>query len=94
MSYKLHKLASGGLNAQGVPMGLVNYMCMNRNQKVSNRHDGVWVPEVRVRPPRFRHLDMQARGAPILWADLSLTRRDKPPIRGFLTINRFEWERH
>ncbi len=106
MSYKIGLLAQGGRNAQGVPLGLVNYMCYNRMQVQDNTHR--WQGEhsltrhLVVDPPRKRVGTAIKRGiygergwaSAILWRALSLTPQEATVIRGFVTINRLDWRKN
>ncbi len=92
MTYKLHKLNQGGVNAQGVPLGLVNYMCLNRRASMPRRKRCTY--ELTEVPNLSRYSGVDIWRSPVLWADLALTQRGKFGGQGFVTINRFEWRRH
>ena len=100
--YKLHSLNQGGTNVQGVPMGLVNWMCYNRAQTRTHQQQTETVPELVVVAPRRRRGQRRIRklyGTPawlsaVLWADLALTLQGAARLRGFLTINELDWRAH
>ena len=109
MTYKLHKLNQGGTNAQGVPLGLVNWMCLNRLRTPRHNLQSTSLAEIlpvlelgkrRLRKELRRKGDIRhpaaqpGRFALLLWADLALTKRDEFKNQGFVTINAFEWRRH
>ncbi len=105
--YKLHKLNQGGTNAQGVPLGLVNWMCLNRLQTMPKRdklHDEHFnaatdAPGVLSRPQRRLRAREPAMFRSwyqhyVLWADLALARRDEFKNPGLATFNVRAWRRH
>ncbi len=103
MSWKLQKLVEPGLNVQGVPMGLVNYMCLNRTKTLPRYRDSaelVSAPRActpgqrRMREREPDWLTHSGFGSPILWADLALARPGVFEAARFLTINWFDWRRH
>lgn len=91
MSYKLHKLAESGLNVQGVPMGLVNWMCLNRSKTAPLGLDRT---DITLIPVCDASRISSGFVSPVLWADLALSRPRTFGNRGFLTINLYNWRRH
>lgn len=99
MSYKLAELCKPGLNAQGVPMGLVNYMLHNRcditrligEARASNSRP-IAIQQT-IPPQRTRHAHTTWRSA-IMWKGLSLTRANNFAARGFLDITYRDWQNH
>ncbi len=85
--YKLHSLSTGSTNTQGVPLGLVNWMCLNRIQGPVIESEPIQIAG----PP---DLTFGYQLSVILWADLALTIRGVSGMKGFLTINALDWRRH
>ncbi len=79
-------LSRGGFNCQGVPLGLVNYMNLNRSRRLPK------APVV--------HTDLMGGLIPVLWDRLALTpmRSIVQPwwgaTRGFFTIYADSWRRY
>ncbi|KKN65463.1 hypothetical protein LCGC14_0481830 [marine sediment metagenome] len=107
MTYKLHKLNQNGTNAQGVPLGLVNWMCLNRlhtmpkRDKLRDKHFTVpteapkvlSIPQRRLRE-REPAMFYKMYHYYMLWADLALAKRGEFKNEGLITFNTREWRRH
>ena len=75
-------LSKGGFNCQGVPLGLVNYMNLNRSQ---------CMPSTPV-----EHMDLETGTlVPVVWELLALTPpRPNFGTKGFFTMYLDSWQRY
>jgi hypothetical protein len=80
----IRPLAQGGRNSQGVPIGLVNYMNLNRSQHM---------PE-----EPLLHYDTEGGTEPLIevvWNQLALSRPEEPNrVRGFFTMYLDTWRNY
>ena len=82
-------LSSGGSNDQGVPLGLVNWMCLNRLPHV-DKHDLVSRKARTTRVPRPLQAGTLMLGiwsiSPTIWKGLALSKRGEFGNRGLVDI--------
>lgn len=79
----IQPLSQGGTNAQGVPIGMVNYMNLNRAKNI---------PE-----DPLMHFDLEGstKLVEVVWNNLSLTKPTEPNrVRGFFTMYLDTWRNY